>query len=73
MSLICKIDKNSNQNPALHYSKIFKANYVLSKELGLNHKYFSISLAIIQDKKNYYISLEKTNKSIDNKGFSYKL
>ena len=29
------------------------ANYVFSKGLGLNHKYFSISSAVIKDKKNY--------------------
>jgi Fic family protein len=47
------------------------ANYVLSKELGLNHKYFSISLAVMKDKKNYYASLEKTNKIIENKDFDF--
>ena len=35
------------------------ANYVLSKELGLNHKYFSISSAVIKDKKNYYAVFRK--------------
>ena len=47
------------------------ANYVLSKELGLNHKYFSISSAVIKDKKNYYAALEKTNKIINNKEFDF--
>ena len=47
------------------------ANYVLSKELGLNHKYFSISSAVIEDKKNYYAALEKTNKLMNNKGFDF--
>ena len=46
-------------------------NYVLSRELGLNHKYFSISSAVMMDKKNYYTSLEKTNKIIDNKDFDF--
>ncbi len=46
-------------------------NYVLSRELGLNHKYFSISSAVMMDKKNYYTSLEKTNKIIDNKEFDF--
>ena len=46
-------------------------NYVLSKELGLTHKYFSISSAVIQDKKNYYHALEKTNKIMDNKDFDF--
>jgi len=47
------------------------ANYVLSKELGLNHKYFSISSAVMNDKKNYYASLGKTNKIMDNKEFDF--
>jgi len=47
------------------------ANYVLAKELGLNHKYFSISSAVIKDKKNYYTALEKTNKIMDNKEFDF--
>jgi len=47
------------------------ANYVLSKELGLNHKYFSISSAVAKDKKNYYAALEKTNKIINNKYFDF--
>lgn len=47
------------------------ANYVLSKDLGLNHKYFSISSAVIKDKKNYYAALEKTNKIINNKDFDF--
>ncbi len=46
-------------------------NYVLSKELGLTHKYFSISSAVIKDKKNYYHALEKTNKIMDNKDFDF--
>ena len=47
------------------------ANYVLSKGLGLNHKYFSISSAVIKDKKNYYDALEKTNKIMNNKNFDF--
>ena len=47
------------------------ANYVLSKGLGLNHKYFSISSAVIKDKKNYYDALEKTNKIMYNKNFDF--
>jgi Fic family protein len=47
------------------------ANYVLSKGLGLNHKYFSISSAVIKDKKNYYDALEKTNKIMHNKHFDF--
>jgi len=47
------------------------ANYLLSKELGLSHKYFSISSAVIKDKKSYYNALEKTNKIIDNRDFDF--
>ncbi len=47
------------------------ANYVLSKGLGLNHKYFSISSAVIKDKKNYYDALEKTNKIMNNRNFDF--
>jgi Fic family protein len=47
------------------------ANYVLSKGLGLNHKYFSISSAVVKDKKNYYDALEKTNKIVNNKDFDF--
>jgi Fic family protein len=47
------------------------ANYVLSKELGLNYQYFSISSAVMKDKKNYYTTLEKTNKIMNNKEFDF--
>ena len=46
-------------------------NYVLSKELGFNHKYFSISSAVRDDKKNYYEILEKTNKLLYNKTYDF--
>ena len=42
-------------------------NYVLSKELGLNDGYYSISTAIVEDKKNYYNILEHTQKLLYNK------
>jgi len=35
------------------------ANYVLSKELGLNHKYFSVSSAVIKDKKKLLCCFKK--------------
>ena len=37
-------------------------NYLLSKDLGLNTKYFSISHAINNDLKKYGVILEETNK-----------
>ncbi|KYJ87607.1 Fic family protein [Sulfurovum riftiae] len=48
-------------------------NYVLSKELGLSHKYFSISSAVIDDKRNYYNILEKTNKLLYNLAYDFTL
>jgi Fic family protein len=46
-------------------------NYVLSKELGLDHKYYSISNAIRNDKKGYYNSLEKSNNLFHNRDFDF--
>ncbi|WP_457743225.1 Fic family protein [Sulfurimonas sp.] len=42
-------------------------NYILSKELGLNDGYYSISTAIVEDKKSYYNILEHTQKLLYNK------
>jgi len=42
-------------------------NYVLSKELGLNDGYYSISTAIVEDKKRYYDLLEHHQKLLYNK------
>jgi Fic family protein len=42
-------------------------NYVLSKELGLNDGYYSISTAIVEDKKRYYELLEHSQKLMYNK------
>lgn len=42
-------------------------NYVLSKELGLNDGYYSISTAIVEDKKRYYDLLERHQKLLYNK------
>ncbi len=47
------------------------ANHVLSKELGFNHKYFSISSAVRDDKKSYYDILERTNKLLYNQEFDF--
>jgi len=46
-------------------------NYVLSKELGLDHKYYSLSTAIRQDKKGYYDSLEKSQNLFYNRSFEF--
>jgi Fic family protein len=42
-------------------------NYILSKELGLNDGYYSISTAIVEDKKRYYDLLEHSQKLVYNK------
>jgi Fic family protein len=42
-------------------------NYFLSKELGLNDGYYSISTAIVEDKKRYYDLLEYSQKLMYNK------
>jgi len=46
-------------------------NYILSKELGLEYKYFSISTAVINDKKSYYEILEKTNRLHTKKAYDF--
>ena len=46
-------------------------NYILSKELLLNHQYFSISKAIEKDKKSYYDILERSNNLIHNRHFEF--
>ncbi len=42
-------------------------NYVLSKELGLNDGYYSLSRAIVENKKGYYDLLEHSQKLLYNK------
>ena len=42
-------------------------NYLLSKEVGLNDGYYSISTAIAEDKKRYYELLERSQKLMYNK------
>ncbi len=42
------------------------SDYVLSQSFGLEYKYFSISLAIANDRKNYYDKLETTQNLTDN-------
>ncbi len=46
-------------------------NYILSKELGLEHKYYSLSTAIRQDKKAYYDGLEKSQNLFYNRAFDF--
>ena len=46
-------------------------NYILSKELGLNYKYLSISLAVLKDKKRYYDILEKSNNLFFNRNYDF--
>ena len=46
-------------------------NYVLSKELGLDHKYYSLSTAIRKDRKGYYDTLEKSQNLFYNRGFDF--
>jgi len=47
------------------------ANYVLARELMLSHKYFSISTAVRDDKKQYYEILEKTNRLLYNREYDF--
>lgn len=42
------------------------SDYIISKEFGINYKYFSISSAIAKDRKNYYNNLESTQSLIQN-------
>jgi len=46
-------------------------NYLLSKELGIQHKYYSLSTAIRQDKKGYYNELEKSQNLFYNREFDF--
>ena len=46
-------------------------NYVLSKELGLDHKYYSLSTAIRSDRKGYYDELEKAQNLFYNRDFDF--
>jgi Fic family protein len=47
------------------------ANYVLAKELGLTHQYFSLSLAVMNDKKRYYDLLERSNNLLYNRSCDF--
>lgn len=46
-------------------------NYILSKELGFKHYYFSISKTIAKEKKHYYEILERSNNLIYNQDFDF--
>ncbi|QOY53147.1 Fic family protein [Candidatus Sulfurimonas baltica] len=42
------------------------SDYIISKDFGIEYKYFSISSAIAKDRKNYYDKLEMSQNLIDN-------
>jgi Fic family protein len=42
------------------------SDYILSKDFGIEYKYFSISSAIAKDRKNYYDKLERSQNLTDN-------
>lgn len=46
-------------------------NYILAKELRFDHKYFSISSAVKEDKKNYYDILERMNRLLYNREYDF--
>jgi Fic family protein len=46
-------------------------NYVLSRELGLDHKYYSLSAAIRKDRKGYYDGLERAQNLFYNREFDF--
>jgi len=46
-------------------------NYVLSKELGIDHKYFSISSAVKSDLNGYYEVLDRSNNLEYNRDFDF--
>jgi Fic family protein len=46
-------------------------NYVLSRELGLDHNYYSLSTAIREDRKGYYDVLEKSQNLFHNRDFDF--
>ena len=46
-------------------------NYILSKELGLNHKYYSLSSVIRTERKSYYTELEKAQNLFYNRTFTF--
>ncbi|MBD3825035.1 MAG: Fic family protein [Epsilonproteobacteria bacterium] len=47
------------------------ADYILSKDMGLEYKYFSISSAIHLDKKGYYEALEQSQKLLYNPEYDF--
>jgi len=46
-------------------------NYILSKELGFDHKYYSLSTAIEKERKGYYNALEKSQNLFYNREFDF--
>lgn len=47
------------------------SDYVLSRELDLNYKYYSVSSAINLDRKGYYNTLEQSQNLIYNRSFDF--
>ncbi len=47
------------------------ANYVLSKDLGLSHHYFSLSKEIEENKRDYYEILERSQNLFYNRDFDF--
>lgn len=47
------------------------ADYILSKNIGIGYKYFSISSAINKDKKGYYEVLERSQKLMYNPEYDF--
>ncbi|MBA1420536.1 MAG: Fic family protein [Epsilonproteobacteria bacterium] len=46
-------------------------NYILSKELGFDYKFFSISTAVKNDLKGYYDILERSGNLFYNRNFDF--
>lgn len=46
-------------------------NYILSKELGLDHKYYSLSTTIREERKGYYDRLERSQNLFYNREFDF--
>ena len=46
-------------------------NYILSKELGLDYKYYSLSTAIREERRGYYDTLERSQNLFYNREFDF--
>ncbi len=47
------------------------SDYIVSKDFGLEYKYFSVSTAVAKDRKNYYDKLEISQNLIDNPNLDF--